>query len=159
MKGKLHGRRRASRSAAVSLGVFSLALGLAEVLAPRALAKMLGMKQSARLIRAYGVREIATGIGILASRDAAPWVWGRVAGDALDLATLGVGFAASPRTASLVAATASVAGVTMADIATAQVLSELRKKDGTRFRSYADRSGIRRSAAAKAPPPMQGVRV
>jgi hypothetical protein len=34
------------------------------------------------------VREIATGIAILATHDATPWVWGRVAGDALDIATV-----------------------------------------------------------------------
>ena len=148
MKGKLYGRRRASRSAAVSLGAFSLALGLAEVLAPRALARALGMRGSAAWIRACGVREIATGIGILASRDAAPWLWGRVAGDAIDLATLGAGFGGGNKGA-LAFAAASVAGVTMADVATAQVLGELRKKDRTRFRSYADRSGIRRPAPAR----------
>lgn len=41
-----------------------------------------------RLIRAYGVREIAKGVGILTSPNPTPWLWGRVAGDALDLATL-----------------------------------------------------------------------
>lgn len=159
MKGKLYGRRRASRSAAVSLGVFSIALGVVEVLAPRTLARALGMKGSEAWLRACGAREIATGIGILASRDAAPWLWARVAGDAIDLATLGSGFARSPRTARLAAATASVAGVTLADLATARVLSELRRKDRTGYRSYADRPGIRRDMAAKAPPPFEGVRV
>jgi hypothetical protein len=154
----LYGRRRASRAAACSLGVFGIALGLAEVLAPRMLARTLGMKGSEAWIRACGLREIATGIGILARRDAAPWVWGRVAGDAMDLATLGLGFANSRRTGSLLAATASVAGVTMADIAIAQVLSELRRKDRTSFRSYRDRAGIRRGAAATAPA-FQNVRV
>ena len=30
----------------------------------------------------------ATGVGILASRSPAPWLWARVAGDGLDMATL-----------------------------------------------------------------------
>ena len=155
----LYGRRRASRSAACSLALFGIALGLAEVLAPRTLAKALGMRGSEAWIRACGVREIATGIAILTLRDAAPWMWGRVAGDAIDLATLGTGFGKSDSTVGLVAATVSVAGVTLADIATAQVLSELRKKERTRFRSYADRAGIRRGAPATATPPLEGVRV
>jgi hypothetical protein len=158
MKRNLYGRRRASRSVAVSLGVFSLALGFAEVVAPRALARALGRKGSEGWIRACGVREIATGIGILASRDAAPWLWGRVAGDAVDLATLGAGFRGGNKGA-LAFAAASVAGVTMADAATAQVLTELRRKDRIDYRSYADRSGLRRGAGAKAPPSFEGVRV
>jgi hypothetical protein len=51
----------------------------------------MGMDDYAALIRAYGVREIATGAAILYQRDPTPWIWGRVAGDALDLATLAVG--------------------------------------------------------------------
>ena len=159
MKRPLYGRRRASHTAARSLGVFSIALGLAEVLAPRALARVLGMRGSEAWLRACGVREIATGIGILTMRDATPWIWARVAGDAIDLATLGVGFATSARTKSLAAAAASVAGVTMADLATAQVLSELRAKDRTQYRNYANRSGIRGGAGAKLAPSFEGVRV
>src|SRR5690554_2163965 len=70
------------------LGVFSIGLGLAELLAPRTLARTLGMEGQEMLIQAYGVREIGTGIGILLSSDPAPWIKGRIAGDALDLATL-----------------------------------------------------------------------
>ena len=46
-----------------------IALGLMEVAAPRALARFLGMEGSEALIRGYGLREIATGVGILASND------------------------------------------------------------------------------------------
>ena len=74
------------------LGVFSIALGLIEVVAPRALARFLGMEGSEALIRGYGLREIATGVGILASNDPTPWIWGRVAGDGLDIATLMTGY-------------------------------------------------------------------
>ena len=44
-----------------------------------------------------GLREITTGVAILASRDPAPFVWDRVAGDALDLVSLVGGFAGSRR--------------------------------------------------------------
>jgi hypothetical protein len=73
---------------ATGLGWFSIGLGLAELFAPRMLARTLGMNGQENLIRAYGLREIATGVGILASKDPTPWILGRVAGDALDLATL-----------------------------------------------------------------------
>jgi len=70
------------------LGLFSIGLGLAEFVAPRALARAHDMPGNKPLIRAYGAREIATGVAILASDDPTPWIWGRVAGDVLDLATL-----------------------------------------------------------------------
>ena len=78
-------------SLARGLGWFSIGLGLAEVLAPRALTRGLGMEGTEQTVQAYGVREIATGIGILSSNQPAPWIWGRVGGDALDLATLATG--------------------------------------------------------------------
>ena len=65
----------------------------------------------AELRRAYGVREIAAGMGILGSRngDRAPWVWSRVAGDALDLASLSGGLSdRNPTKANVKMALASV---------------------------------------------------
>ena len=86
----------ALRSAAHGLGIFSIALGLTELLAPRALARMTGMQGRETLLRAYGLREIVTGVGLLASPDPRPWIWGRVAGDALDLSTLALGAGERP---------------------------------------------------------------
>src|SRR3954463_14968532 len=69
------------------LGYFSIGLGLAEVLAPRAMARLTGVRQEG-LLQAYGLREIASGVGILSCSRPTEWLWSRVAGDALDLATL-----------------------------------------------------------------------
>src|SRR3954454_10064131 len=80
-----------AHSMARGLGWFSIGLGLAELLAPRALTRGLGMEGNEQIVQAYGVREIATGIGILSSNQPAPWIWGRVGGDALDIATLAAG--------------------------------------------------------------------
>lgn len=80
------------QNTADALGYFSLALGLAEVLAPGAMSRMIGVTdpdhQNRRIMRAMGVREIATGIGILSSQQPTTAVWARVAGDMLDLAFL-----------------------------------------------------------------------
>src|SRR5215211_8122595 len=96
---------------------FSIGLGLAEVIAPRALARALGMEGTETVIRAYGMREIATGVGILASEDPTPWIWGRVAGDALDLATLATGLEGdNPERGNVLAATATVIGATVIDV-------------------------------------------
>ena len=77
-----------TRTIADGLGWFSIALGITEVVAAEPLARALGVK-SPGLIRAFGVRELAAGIGILAQARKGPWVWARVAGDALDLGVLG----------------------------------------------------------------------
>jgi uncharacterized membrane protein len=107
------------------LGWFSVGLGLAEVFAPKGFAKLIGARGNRTgLIRGYGLREIAVGIGILTQRRPAAWVWARVAGDAMDLASLAASFA-TPKAdrGRLMAATASVIGVTALDVICAQQLA------------------------------------
>jgi hypothetical protein len=150
-----HGRRADSGSSlhalAQGLGWFSIGLGLAEVLAPRQLARSLGMDEHTRLIGAYGVREIATGIAILTQRDPTPWIWGRVAGDALDLATLATGLdRRNPERGNVGLAIAAVAGVTVLDVICAQGLSTQRRQQEHRVSlpDYSDRSGFPRPPEA-----------
>jgi hypothetical protein len=105
------------------LGWFSIALGAVELLAPDTLTRRLGMGGSEGLVQAYGVREIMTGIAILSSDDPTPWLWGRVAGDALDLATLGAAINdRNPQRQNVGVALAAVAGVTALDVYCAQGL-------------------------------------
>src|ERR1044071_306569 len=63
------------------LGWFSIGLGLAELLAPRGVAKVAGLRDgNTALIRLFGLREIASGIAIFAGgrRPAGPvWEIGR----------------------------------------------------------------------------------
>jgi hypothetical protein len=128
------------------LGVFSIALGLVEVVAARALTRALGMEGSETLVRAYGFREIAKGVGILAADDPTPWIWGRVAGDALDIATLVPGLDPdNPRRANVGIALAAVAGATALDLYCAQALSRESPTPLPPIRDYSDRSGFRRS--------------
>lgn len=72
------------------LGWFSIGLGLAEVFAPEAVARFIGVdeEEHTTLFRAYGVREIAAGLGILLRPKPTYWMWNRVIGDAIDLGTL-----------------------------------------------------------------------
>lgn len=108
------------------LGWFSIGLGLAEVLAPGGIAKITGVsKKNTGLIRLFGLREIASGIGIFSQgRRPTEAVWSRVVGDALDLACLGAAFA-SPKNnkGKLAFATANVLAVTALDVLCAQQLS------------------------------------
>jgi uncharacterized membrane protein len=107
------------------LGWFSIGLGLAEVLAPRGVARVAGVRGNTSLIRLFGLREIASGIGIfMQGRKPAAAVWSRVAGDALDLAALGAAFASPDSNKGKVTfATANVLMVTALDVICAQALS------------------------------------
>ncbi|WP_201860621.1 cyclase dehydrase [Microvirga soli] len=132
----------ATDTLARGLGIFSIALGIAEVVAPRALARALGMKGQEGLIAGYGVREIATGIGILASKDPTPWIWGRVAGDGLDLATLATALEGrNPKKGNVGIAMAAVAGVTALDVYCAQTLSRESPTPLPPMQDYSDRTG------------------
>lgn len=131
------------------LGVFSIALGVMELMAARPLARALGMERHETLLRLYGAREIAKGIGILASDDPTPWIWGRVAGDALDLATLATGLEGeNPKRDNVLLALASVAGATALDLYCAQKLSQESPTPLPAMRDYSDRSGFRRPPQA-----------
>jgi uncharacterized membrane protein len=102
------------------LGWFSVGLGMAQVMAPGAVARMIGANdtpQSRVILRAAGVREIATGMGLLARNHPKGWVKARIGGDMMDLALLGLAFSAdAARPGRLAAATAAVAGVTALDL-------------------------------------------
>ena len=121
------GERRADTTLGLAqgLGWFSIGLGLAELLAPHAVSRSLGLRGQEKLVASYGAREIATGIGILASRDPTPWIWGRVAGDALDIGTLAGGLALGRgrERGNAGLAIAAVAGVTLLDVLCGRALS------------------------------------
>ncbi len=116
--------RNGMTTLARGLGWFSLALGAAELLAPRKLTNVIGADEHDALTRGYGVREIGAGIGILASRDPTPWVWARVAGDLLDLATLAPTLQEdNPRRPYAMTAFGNVAAITVLDLFCAMSLS------------------------------------
>ena len=127
------------------LGWFSIGLGLAEVLMPRALAHAVGMRGSSGVVFLYGLREIATGVGILLAKNQTPWLWGRVAGDALDLATLAAHAGPNNKVGPSVGI-AAVAGVTALDYTIARAMSERDKRRSRSWVDYSDRSGFSVSA-------------
>ncbi len=147
-RGRLSG---ADDTVARDLGWFSIALGAAELMQPRAVGRMVGMPRSGPLLCLYGLREIAAGLGILTARDPAPWLWARVGGDMLDIATLLPGMLGRRRGRTFLALLA-VAGVTAADVLCAQSLDARSRHRGPRF-DYTDRIGIRRpDVTARAAP-------
>ncbi len=99
------------------LGWMSLGLGAAAIGGPRALSRAVGLGDRQTLVRLLGLREVASGLGILAGRQGAG-VASRVVGDLMDLAVLGSAFwsnTGSARTRSATAA-AVVAGITALDL-------------------------------------------
>ena len=131
---------------AQGLGVFSIALGAAELIAPRKLAHALDIEGQERLLQAYGLREIGTGIGLLMNERRAPWMWARVAGDVLDLATLGAALGSSRRREAVAMAIGTVAMVTALDVACAQALGQDSQQEQRWYPDYSGRSGFLRAA-------------
>ncbi|MEE7456060.1 cyclase dehydrase [Methylorubrum populi] len=144
-------RRRpdpATKQLAHGLGWFSIGLGLTEVAFGGAIARWLGMPRAAPVIQAYGVRELLQGAGILGSRDPTPWIAARVAGDALDIATVLPGLEGhNPRKDNVLITLVALLGVTAVDVVCAQNLSGAPLAPSRQVRQdYRRRSGFRRPA-------------
>jgi uncharacterized membrane protein len=122
------GRYDGDERLANGLGWFSIGLGLAQMLTPGGVARLIGVSDDAanrNLMRVMGMREVATGLGILSRPRPASWVKARVAGDMLDLSLLGAAFMSGDTQKGRVAfATAAVAGVTALDVLCSQNLSQ-----------------------------------
>ncbi|MCM5679752.1 hypothetical protein M8A51_09410 [Schlegelella sp. S2-27] len=142
-------RRPSPTRVARGLGLFSLGLGLAEVMMPDAIARSLGMPGKASMVRAFGWREIVAGAGLLMAGHPRFWVWKRVAGDALDLSVLASALhAGNPHRATAMAAFAAVAGVTALDLGCARALQAEERRRNRPWADYSDRSGLPQSPEA-----------
>jgi len=133
---------------AKALGWFSIGLGVAELVAPGSIARMLGLDGKEGLIRAYGARELASAVPTL-SVDKPVGLGSRIAGDALDLATLASALHRdNPKRNNAAIATALVIGITLLDlIAYTEVKATHRRERGSE-RDYSGRSGLPRGAQA-----------
>ncbi len=140
-------RRRpdpATEGLAQGLGWFSLGLGAAEIVTGAAIARWLGKPELTPVIRAYGVREIVTGVGILGSKDATPWIWGRIGGDAVDIATVLPALEErNPQRGNAMVALMALAGATALDVVCARNLTQAPLTPPRRIRiDYGRRSGF-----------------
>ena len=111
------------------LGYFSIGLGLAELLAPTAVARIIGIKhpneRNRTLLRLMGLREISSGVAILSNQQPKKAVMSRVAGDALDIALLGATLANSENDRGrTLFATANVLAVTALDVMASKALAQ-----------------------------------
>lgn len=102
------------------LGWFSLGLGLVELLAPHRITRALGMRGQEGVVRAYGAREIGSGMLTL-SIEKKLGLWSRVGGDGLDIATLLAACRGdNPKKHNVAIAMAMVAGITLLDLMAAE---------------------------------------
>ena len=112
---------------AKALGWFSIGLGVSEVVLGGRLSKAFGMGtyDTAKIVRAMGAREIASGLYILMNPEDAKGLWARVVGDVIDLNGLWTGMAlpSNPHRGRVAAAMGAVAGVTALDVVAAKQLS------------------------------------
>jgi uncharacterized membrane protein len=100
-----------------SLGWFSIGLGLTQMLAPKALGRAIGVGDQSTIMRLCGMREIASGVGLLSGKAPAAFSSARVLGDVMDLALLGASLRSPQANPSRIAAAATaVASVTAVDM-------------------------------------------
>jgi uncharacterized membrane protein len=117
-----------------ALGWFSIALGAAELFAPGVVARVVGVdeEENRGLLRAYGVRELVAGAAIISRPKPTYWMWNRVLGDGIDLASLYRAMRSPDNNrVKLAVATVAVLGVTALDIAcSVQLTSEGKASTG-----------------------------
>jgi uncharacterized membrane protein len=116
--------RHKLKGLARGLGWASMGLGAVQLTAPGTVRRMSGTDDSfpARvMVPLVGVRELFHAAVLLGSRVPGPWVWTRVAGDAIDLTALGraVAHRRGARRRRAMTATVAVAGITALDLYTA----------------------------------------
>jgi hypothetical protein len=131
-----------------ALGWFSLGLGLIELLAPYRITRALGMEGQEALVRAYGAREIGSGMLSL-STERTLGLWSRVGGDGIDIATLLTALRDdNPKKHNVTTALAMVGGITVLDMLAAQGTTARHNRSSTDRNIYRDRTGFPGGLAA-----------
>lgn len=125
-----------SRKLAQGIGWYSIALAVVELISPKTVNQTIGIKDDPlhhNLVRVRGVRELISGIGIVASRKPAGYLWSRVAGDVIDFALVGQALTHRRNNKQkLLIATAAFSAVALLDVVAA--LSQTHKKDTPNLR-------------------------
>jgi uncharacterized membrane protein len=121
------GPSKEAERVARGLGWLSIGLGLAQITGPGRVARLIGVdddEANRNTMVAIGVRELASGVGILARERPAGPVWTRVGGDVMDLALLGRALRSDHGQRNrLTAATTAVVGLTILDVLAARSLA------------------------------------
>ncbi|WP_375390925.1 hypothetical protein [uncultured Sphingomonas sp.] len=99
----------------LGLGVFSLALGAAELFGARKIAATLDAEGHETLVKGFGAREVLAGVNLLVAPAVATNMWNRVAGDIMDIVATSAAARNSPRNKATWGALAFVAGAALLD--------------------------------------------
>lgn len=125
-----------------SLGWLSIALGCAELIAPRRITRFLGVEGSEGLVRLFGIRELSSGVVSL-STEKELGLWSRVVGDGLDLLALSTALHPGNRKqANVSRAIKAVALIGLLDLVAGQAVSAKHRRYQGEPRYYTDRSGF-----------------
>ncbi|PTM95364.1 hypothetical protein [Mycoplana dimorpha] len=131
-----------------NLGWFSIGLGLFEILAAEKITGAFGVRGNEVLVRVFGVREIASGVMTL-SVDKQAGLASRVAGDALDIATLATVMRSdNHKRENAALALAMVAGIAFLDIIAMGASAARHTSYRGQRRNYGDRSGFPKGVEA-----------
>ena len=99
----------------LGLGIFSIALGLTELLAAKRITRTLDAEGHETLVKTFGARELLAGANLLAAPAVATNVWNRALGDVMDIAAAGAAVRNSPRNKATWGALAFVVGALALD--------------------------------------------
>lgn len=116
-----------AKQAGLGLGLFSLALGAAELMAPGRIARVLVLDPegpATTTLKAFGIREVAAGAMLVRGPAVSSNVWNRVAGDAIDIGSLLLALRTTRKPAAVAGALAFVGAVTAVDFWTARALDK-----------------------------------
>lgn len=131
-----------------ALGWFSLGLGLFELFAPQRITRVLGMEGKEALVRAYGMREISSGILTLSS-ERRLGLLSRVGGDGVDIGTLLTAYREeNPKKQNVATALVMVAGIALLDVMVARAVTARHRRTSGDRNVYRDRSGFPSGLAA-----------
>lgn len=129
---------------AKSFSYFSLGLGLVELVAARRLTAILGLQVPSAVIRGFGAREVAAGIGVLTSPDNTGPMWARVGGDVRDVVALASGLGRDNHNRGVaIGATLAALAIPAQGVACAAALQQ---REGRALKT-AKRTHVRRIAA------------
>ncbi|MEH6564067.1 MAG: transcriptional regulator [Halopseudomonas sp.] len=135
-----------ARKSARRMGWMSVGLGVAQLCLAAPMARTLGLPSAAgMLLRMCGMRELATGAGLLLTDKPEPWMKARVAGDALDLGCLGLAAQFGNKPLNAVLAAGSVAGIAAMDWKCSKGLET--EHQPHKVYDYSDRSGFPKPAS------------
>lgn len=109
-----------SRKLALGIGCYSIAVAVLELLSPKTVNQTVGLNDDTKhrnLVRIRGLRELISGVGIVAAQKPAAFLWSRVAGDLLDFVLVGKSLTSSHnQRQKLMIATAVFSGVALIDV-------------------------------------------